>query len=192
MLLVFDEVITGFGRTGAPFAAQSFQVTPDIMTLAKALTNGSQPMGAVAVQESIYQTITASAPEGGIEFFHGYTYSGHPAVCAAGNATLKIYEEEQVFANAAALTPYFLEQMFTLRSHPMITDIRGYGLLAGFDIQPGNAPGVRGLALQKQLYKEGLHIKMTGDSGVVAPALVAKPQHVDKIVDILRRGLDKA
>ena len=191
VLLVFDEVITGFGRTGAPFAAQSFQVTPDMMTLAKALTNGTQPMGAVAVHESIYHTIAASAPEGAIEFFHGYTYSGHPAACAAGNATLKIYEEEQVFANAATLAPYFLEQMLALRSHPAITDIRGYGLLAGFDIQPGSAPGVRGLALQKQLYAEGLHIKMTGDSGIVAPALVAQPQHVDEIVDLLRRGLAK-
>ena len=109
VLLVFDEVICGFGRTGAPFGAQSFDVKPDIMTMAKALTNGAQPMGAVAVDEAVYDTIVNAAADGAVEFFHGYTYSGHPAACAAGIATLEIYEKENVFARAAELSPYFLE-----------------------------------------------------------------------------------
>ncbi|MCH9671220.1 MAG: aspartate aminotransferase family protein [Gammaproteobacteria bacterium] len=190
VLLVFDEVITGFGRTGQPFAAQSFDVKPDIMTLAKAITNGNQPMGAVAVSEAVYNTIVDSAPEGAVEFFHGYTYSGHPAACAAGIATLKIYDEENIFARAAALAPYFQEQMFSLRDHPIVTDIRGYGMIAGFDIAPGSAPGVRGLEFQKKLYAAGLHIKMTGDAGIVAPPFVAETTHIDEIIGLLTEVLD--
>lgn len=185
VLLVFDEVITGFGRTGKAFAAQSFGVKPDIMTMAKAITNGCQPMGAVAVDEAVYNTIIAAAPEGAVELFHGYTYSGHPAACAAGNATLKLYEDEGVFAQGAALSPYFLERMYSLREHSIVTDIRGYGMIAGFDVAPAGSPGARGLELTKRLYHAGLHIKMTGDAGIVAPALVATKAHVDEIVGIL-------
>lgn len=114
ILLVFDEVITGFGRTGKAFAAQSFNVKPDIMTMAKALTNGNQPMGAVAVDDSIYDTICDASPGAAIEFFHGYTYSGHPAACAAGIATMEIYEREGLFQRAAELSPYFLDAFFSL------------------------------------------------------------------------------
>ena len=113
ILLVFDEVITGFGRLGAPFAAQAFGVTPDIMTMAKALTNGAIPMGAVAARDEIYETIAGAAPESAIEFFHGYTYSGHPAACAAGLATLDIYEGEGLFERAAELSPYFLDAIWS-------------------------------------------------------------------------------
>ena len=141
ILLVFDEVITGFGRTGRAFAAQSFGVRPDIMTMAKALTNGCLPMGAVAVDEGIYDTITNAAPDGAIDFFHGYTYSGSPAACAAGLATMEIFEREGLFARAAELSPYFLDAVFSLRDLPVITDIRGYGLIAGFDLAPGDHPG---------------------------------------------------
>jgi adenosylmethionine-8-amino-7-oxononanoate aminotransferase len=115
ILLVFDEVICGFGRTGQPFAAISYGVTPDLITMAKALTNGAQPMGAVAVRDSIYQTIVEEAPAGATEFFHGYTYSAHPAACAAALATLKIYENERLFAKGRELSGYFLDAMFACR-----------------------------------------------------------------------------
>jgi len=191
ILLVFDEVICGFGRTGKPFGAQSFDVRPDIMTMAKALTNGNQPMGAVAVDEKVYDTIVDAAPEGAIEFFHGYTYSGHPAACAAGLATMDIYDREGLFERAAELSPYFLDAVFSLSDVPAITDLRGYGLMAGFDVAPGETPGMRGLDVQKKLYEAGLHIKMTGDSGIVAPPLVSDKTHVDELCEILRGVLSK-
>jgi beta-alanine--pyruvate transaminase len=189
VLLVFDEVICGFGRMGAPFAAQAFGVTPDIMTMAKALTNGNQPMGAVAVSDRIYDTVVDAAPAGSVEFFHGYTYSGHPAACAAGIATMEIYERERLFERAAELSPYFLDAMFSLRDVPAITDIRGFGLMAGLDVAPDGAPGVRGFQAQKALYEAGLHVKFTGDAAIVAPPLVSERSHIDRVVEILREVL---
>ncbi|HEX9790679.1 MAG TPA: aminotransferase class III-fold pyridoxal phosphate-dependent enzyme [Kiloniellales bacterium] len=189
ILLVFDEVICGFGRTGKAFAAQSFGVTPDIMTMAKALTNGAQPMGAVAVSDKIYETIVNGAPEGAVEFFHGYTYSAHPAACAAGLAALEIYEREGLFERAAALSSYMLESVFALSDLPVITDIRGYGMLAGFDLAPAGKPGARGYDAQKRLFAAGLHIKFTGDSGIFAPALVAEKAHIDEMCTTLRQVL---
>ena len=125
-----------------------------------------------------------------IEFFHGYTYSGHPAACAAGIATMEIYEREGLFQRAAELSPYFLDAMFSLSDVPSIGDIRGYGLLAGFDLAASDKPpGSRGLDLQKKLFAAGLHIKMTGDAGIVAPPLVAERAHVDQICGILRQVL---
>ena len=189
ILLVFDEVITGWGRTGQPFAAQSFGVTPDMITMAKAVTNGAQPMGAVAASERIHDTIMAAAPEGAIEFFHGYTYSGHPAACAAGLATLDIYRRDALFERARALAPYFLEGLFSLKDLPVVTDIRGYGMLGGIDVAADGAPGRRGHLFQKKLFDNGLHLKTTGDCAIVAPPLIAEKSHVDTIVDILRRTL---
>ena len=189
IVLIFDEVICGFGRLGTPFGADAFGVIPDIMTMAKALTNAAQPMGAVAVNNEIHETITASAADGAIELFHGYTYSAHPGACAAGIATLDIFEKEKLIERAAELSGYFLEQIFTLSDIGMITDIRGYGLFAGFDLEPGEAPGVRGLDFQKRLYRNGLHLKMTGDAGLVAPPLISEKRHIDRLCDILRRTL---
>ena len=189
ILLVFDEVITGFGRLGVPFASQAFGVTPDIMTMAKALTNGAQPMGAVAVKDEIYDTIVDAAPEGAVEFFHGYTYSAHPAACAAGIATLKIYEDEKLFDQAAGLSGYFLDKLFDLSDIDIVTDIRGYGLLGGIDIKPDAVPGARGSEVQKKLFWNGLHLKFTGDSGIIAPPLVAKEEQIDELVDVLRHTL---
>ena len=187
ILLVFDEVICGFGRTGRAFAAQSFGVTPDMITMAKALTNGAQPMGAVAASAQIYDTITRAAPEQAIELFHGYTYSAHPAACAAGLATLDIYEREGLFEKAAALSPYFLDAVFSLSDLPVVTDIRGYGLIAGIDLAPlDGKPGARGYDATKRLFNAGMHIKFTGDAGIVAPPLVAEKRHVDEIVARLR------
>jgi beta-alanine--pyruvate transaminase len=189
ILLVFDEVICGFGRTGDSFAASSFGVTPDIITMAKALTNGAQPMGAVAVRDSIYRTILDSAPGGAPEFFHGYTYSAHPAACAAAIATLKIYETERLFAKARELTPYFLDAMFGLQDLPAVADVRGFGLLAGVEIKPGTAPGLRGTELQAKLFDRGLHVKTTGDVAIIAPAFIATRAQIDQLTDILRDAL---
>jgi beta-alanine--pyruvate transaminase len=186
ILLVFDEVICGFGRTGKAFAAQSFGVVPDMITMAKALTNGAQPMGAVAVSERIYSTVVDNAPPAGVELFHGYTYSAHPAACAAGIAALDIYEREGLFERAAELSPYFLERVFALRDVKQITDIRGFGLLAGFDLAPAERPGARGYEATKKLFAAGMHIKFTGDSGILAPAFVAEKKHIDEMCRLLR------
>ncbi|MGF1639849.1 MAG: aminotransferase class III-fold pyridoxal phosphate-dependent enzyme [Rhodospirillales bacterium] len=192
ILLVFDEVICGFGRTGEAFAADSFGVVPDMMTMAKALTNGTQPMGAVAVKDAIYETIVERAPAGTIELFHGYTYSAHPAACAAALATLDIYERDRLFDRAAALSGRFLDGMFALAELPAVTDVRGYGMLAAFDIAPDGPPGARGHRCLKRLFEAGLLIKWTGDTGCVAPPLIAEPSHIDDITGILREVVGSA
>jgi beta-alanine--pyruvate transaminase len=189
ILLVFDEVICGFGRTGQPFAAISYGVTPDLITMAKALTNGAQPMGAVAVRDSIYQTIVEEAPAGATEFFHGYTYSAHPAACAAALATLKIYENERLFAKGRDLSGYFLDAMFALQDLAVVSDVRGDGLLAGVEVKCGKAPGARGMELQGKLFDRGLHVKTTGDCAIVAPAFIASRAEIDEMSAILRDAL---
>ena len=141
------------------------------------------------ISERIHDAIFDAAPEGAIEFFHGYTYSGHPAACAAGLATLDIYEREGLFERGRALSPYFLEGLFSLRDVPVVADIRGYGMIGAVDVQAEGAPGKRGHALQKKLFDNGLHLKATGDSAIVAPPLIAERAHVDDIVEILRRTL---
>src|ERR1700676_2133670 len=189
ILLVFDEVICGFGRTGAPFAAITYGVTPDVITMAKALTNGAQPMGAVAVSERIYRTIVDEAPAGSTEFFHGYTYSAHPAACAAGLATLKIYEAERLGAKGRELSGYFQDAMFALQDLPVVHDVRGDGLLAGVEVKPGKAAGMRGTELQAKLFDRGLHLKTTGDVAIVAPAFIASRAQIDQLSAILRDAL---
>jgi beta-alanine--pyruvate transaminase len=189
ILLVFDEVITGFGRTGEPFAATSLGVTPDLITMAKALTNGAQPMGAVAVREGIYRTIVDAAPDGATEFFHGYTYSAHPAACAAGLATLAIYAREQLFAKGRELSGYFQDAMFALQELSAVHDVRGIGMLAGIELKPGKAPGVRGGELQAKLFDRGLHVKCTGDVAIMAPAFIASRADIDQMAAILREAI---
>jgi beta-alanine--pyruvate transaminase len=189
ILLVFDEVITGFGRTGHAFGAQAFGVLPDLMTLAKALTNGAVPMGAVAVREEIYECVTSSAAEGEIELFHGYTYSAHPLACAAAIATQTIYRDEGIFERAAALAPYFQEQVFALRDLGIVRDIRGYGMLAGLDLELDDRAGKRGFAALQRLFAAGLVVRVTGDTLILAPALIAEREHVDQICEIVRRVL---
>ena len=186
ILLVFDEVICGFGRTGKAFAAQSFGVTPDMITMAKALTNAAQPMGAVAIRDDIYDTVVDAAPEQSVELFHGYTYSAHPAACAAALATLDIYERENLFERAAEMSPYFLDAIFALEDMPGVTDIRGYGMIAGVDIAPGPVPGARGYEATKRLFRAGLHVKFTGDCALVAPPLIVEKSDIDEICAILR------
>jgi len=186
ILLIFDEVICGFGRLGAPFSMEAFGVEPDMVTMAKALTNGAIPMGAVAVRDDIYETIIEAAPAGTVELFHGYTYSAHPAACAAGLAALEIYEKENLFERAARLSDPFLDAVFGLADVELISDIRGIGLIAGFDVAAGEQPGARGADLQKRLFANGLHIKFTGDTGIIAPPLVSDETHIDQLVAIVR------
>lgn len=190
ILLVFDEVITGFGRLGSPFASELFGVTPDIMTMAKALTNGAQPMGAVAVRDEIYNTIVDAAPENAIEFFHGYTYSGHPAACAAGNAVQDIYKSEDIFTKSARLAPYFEDRIFSLEGHDKIRDIRCIGMMAGVELKPSGAPGALGTRAQKELFWNGMHVKFTGDVGIVAPPFISTEAHIDEMVEKLRMTID--
>ncbi len=188
ILLVFDEVICGFGRTGQAFAAQSFGVTPDMITMAKALTNGAQPMGAIAVRDDIYQTILDGASDGVTEFFHGYTYSAHPASCAAGLAMLDIFEREDLIGRAAAMSPYFLDAVFSLRDPPCAFNIRGVGMMAAIEVSAAGQPvGARGHEAQKALYDANLNLKSTGDSLILAPPFVAEKAHIDQIVGTLRK-----
>ena len=190
ILLIFDEVICGFGRTGKQFGADSFGVTPDLMTMAKALTNGVVPMGAVACSEKIYETITGAAPDMAVELFHGYTYSGCPVASAAGLATRDIFEEEGLVERAAAMSPKFLEGLFELKDLPVVTDIRGYGLFGTLDIAPLERPGLRGARLTQELFEAGLIIKMTSDALLVSPPFICEDQHLDelftKIRDVLK------
>ena len=191
ILLVFDEVITGFGRLGKPFAAQAYGVMPDIMTLAKALTNGAIPMGAVAARDEVYETVTNAAPENAIEFFHGYTYSAHPAACAAGLATLDIYEREGLFEKAAALSDYFLDAVWSLKSHELVKDLRGIGLMAAIEVHHDGVPGRRGQELQKKLFWNGCHVKFTGDNAIVAPPFVSERAHIDEMVEKITKTLNE-
>ena len=189
ILLVFDEVITGFGRTGRPFAAQSFGVKPDLITMAKAITNGTQPMSAIAVKREIHDAVIAAAAEGAVELFHGYTWSAHPVACAASLATLDIYDNEQLFERANQMSAYFLEQLFSLKDMPIVTDIRGYGMMGAFDVAPMGGPGKRGHALQAKLFDAGVHIKTTGDAAIVAPPFVMSTDHIDQLCDTFRKVL---
>ncbi|MBO0344487.1 aminotransferase class III-fold pyridoxal phosphate-dependent enzyme [Roseibium sp. CAU 1637] len=189
ILLVFDEVITGFGRTGEAFAAQEFGVTPDVMTMAKALTNGTIPMSAVAVkteiQQAIFDSILADRPE----LMHGYTYSAHPVACAAALATLGIYEKDGLFARGRALSPTFLDAVFSLRNLPQVSDLRGYGMMSGIQLTPGATPGAKGSLVQRKLFDAGLHVKATGDALIFAPPLVTEEGDLGAMVDILQKVL---
>lgn len=191
IVMVLDEVLTGFGRSGAAFAGEALGVVPDVMTMAKALTNGAQPMGAVAVNDQIYHSVVDASPRDVVELAHGYTYSAHPAACAAGIATLDIYERENLFQRASEMSEYFLDSMFALQNLAAVTDIRGYGMLAGFDVAPEGRVGARGNELQKRLFDAGLHIKTTGDAGIVAPPLTVEKEQIDEMCEILKQELNR-
>ena len=185
ILLIFDEVITGFGRTGAAFAAHRFNVMPDMMTVAKGITNGAVPMGAVGVRREIYETVV-NATQGGIEFFHGYTYSGHPLASAAGLATLKVYRDEGLFERAAELAPYWEDAVHSLRDMPNVIDIRNIGLVAGVELAPREGkPGARGLDALVNCFNEGLLIRVTADIVALSPPLIIEKGQIDHLVDVL-------
>jgi len=186
ILLIFDEVITGFGRTGQAFAADTFGVVPDIMTMAKAITNGSIPMAAVAVREDIQQTILDASPPNTVEFFHGYTYSAHPVACAAALATLKIFREENTFARVGELAPAFLEQIGSFKDLPGVTDTRGFGLLGAVDLAPEGAPGQRGFKVLCKAFEAGLVLRNAADTIVLAPPFASTPEQITNMVDIMR------
>tara|TARA_Y100000590_G_scaffold373393_1_gene437067 strand:+ start:16028 stop:17365 length:1338 start_codon:yes stop_codon:yes gene_type:complete len=189
ILLIFDEVITGWGRTGSPFASQSFEVTPDIITMAKGITNGVMPLGAVASKEEIYDTIVDASPTGAIEFFHGYTYSAIPASMAAGLAMQDIIEKENLFQRAQDMSSYFLEGLFSLKDLDIITDIRGYGMMGGIDIRFDERLGKAGYSCFKKLFEAGLSLKATGDCLIVAPPFICEKKHIDEIIEKLRSGI---
>jgi len=185
ILLIFDEVITGFGRTGSAFGAQTFGVQPDMTTVAKGITNGAVPMGAVGVRREIYETVV-NATTGGIEFFHGYTYSGHPLASAAGLATLKVYREEGLFERAAELAPYWEDAIHSLRGLPNVIDIRNIGLVAGIELAPrGGAPGARAYEIFVKAFEKGILIRTTGDTIALSPPLIVEPAHIDQLVTTL-------
>src|SRR6185503_17156999 len=153
----------GFGRLGAPFAAQRFGVTPDIIAMAKGMTNGTIPMGATAVQTHVYDALMRG-PIGAIELFHGYTYSGHPAASAALIATLKIYEREQLFKRARSLEGYWEEAVHMLRQAPNVADVRNIGIVAGIELTPlEGSPGARGNDVYRRAFDAGLLVRVTGD-----------------------------
>jgi beta-alanine--pyruvate transaminase len=189
ILLIFDEVICGFGRTGHAFAADAFGVTPDLLTMAKAITNGNIPMAAIAVREDIQQTILDAAGPDAIEFFHGYTYSGHPVACAAALATLKLYRDDDLFSRAAALAPKFLERIADLRDLSMVTDTRGYGLLGAVDLVADGTPGKRGFAILRKSFEQGLVLRITGDTVIFAPMFITTDDQLDEIFTGLRTVL---
>jgi beta-alanine--pyruvate transaminase len=192
ILLIFDEVITGFGRTGAPFAAQRLGVTPDLMTLAKALTNGCVPMGAVLASEQIHNTFM-TGPEHLIEFFHGYTYSAHPLACAAGLATLALYADEGLFEHAAALEATLAQGVHSLRDEPHVIDVRNLGLMAGIELQGiDGAPSRRAHALFLDLYERGVLVRTTGDTIALTPPLIVSAAEIEHIVQALRGALRRA
>jgi len=159
--------------------------------MAKALTNGAQPMGAVAARQSIYDAITDAGPERGIEFFHGYTYSAHPVACAAALAMIDILANEHLIERARAMSPYFIDAVHSLADLPCVVDIRSFGMLAAVELHPQGTPGSRGHEAQKRLYDGGLHVKSTGESLILAPPLVAERSHIDEIVGKLRTVLSK-
>lgn len=191
ILLVFDEVITGWGRMGANFAAQAFAVTPDLMTMAKAITNGAQPLGAVTARTDIYDTITNAGPAKGIEFFHGYTYSAHPVCTAAGLAMMEIFRTERLIERAAQLSPAFIDAMFTLADLPVVVDIRAVGMMAAVEVAVDGVPGARGHELQKRLYDAGVNVKSTGDNLIVAPPFISEIAHIEQIVSVMRDVLSR-
>ncbi|MEK0086156.1 aspartate aminotransferase family protein [Benzoatithermus flavus] len=189
ILLIFDEVITGFGRLGAPFAVDYFGVVPDLVTTAKGLTNGVIPMGAVFVSRKVHDALM-TGPEAAIELFHGYTYSGHPVACAAGIATLEIYEEEGLLTRAAELAGAWQDAIHALKGLPHVIDIRTIGLVAGIELEsrPG-AAGARAYNAFIDCFQNGVLIRVTGDIIALSPPLIAEPSHIDEIVTRLTAAL---
>ena len=182
ILLIFDEVITGFGRLGTPFAADYFDVVPDLMTVAKGLTNAAVPMGAVFVRHGIYDTVVGSAPAG-IELFHGYTYSGHPLAAAAGLATLELYETEGLFERSASLTSYWEDALHSLRGLPHVIDIRNLGLVGGIELEPrAGAPGTRAFEIFVDCFNRGVLTRVTGDIIALSPPLIIEKAQIDELI----------
>ena len=191
ILLIFDEVITGFGRLGAPFAAEYFGVMPDMICVAKGITNATVPMGAVFVRQGIYDAFMQDS-ENVIELFHGYTYSGHPLACAAALATLDIYAEEGLFDRARDLSGYWEAAMHSLKGQPHVIDIRNLGLVAGIELEPiAGKPGARAFDLFVRCYEQGLLTRTTGDIIALSPPLIIEKHQIDQIVETIAQVLQQ-
>lgn len=192
ILLIFDEVITGFGRLGSPFAAQHFGVSPDMITLAKGITNAAVPMGATAVRGTIYDTVM-QATEKGIEFFHGYTYSGHPLAAAAGLATLKLYEDEGLLTRAAEMAPVWEAAVHSLRGARHVIDVRNIGLVAGIELEPrAGAPAMRAFdVFLSAFFEEGVLIRTTGDIIALSPPLIISAGQIEELIGKVRRAIER-
>ena len=180
ILLIFDEVITGFGRLGTPFAFDYFDVEPDMVTVAKGLTNAAVPMGAVFTKKHIHDTFMDGPA--GIELFHGYTYSGHPLACAAAMATLEVFKEQDIVAHAQGISEYWADAVHSLKGLPHVIDIRTIGLIAGIELQPiEGKPGARAFAAFKQAFADGVLVRTTGDIIALSPPLVLEKKHIDEL-----------
>ena len=192
ILLIFDEVITAFGRLGAATAAERLGVTPDIITMAKGITNAAIPMGAVACRRGIYDTVTgAMAEAAGIELFHGYTYSAHPLACAAALATLGIYRDEALFARARGLEALWENAVHGLAGRRHVIDIRNFGLVAGIELQPrAGAPGARAMELFRKLFDTGLLVRATADIIALSPPLIIEEEQIETMVAMIGEALD--
>ena len=192
ILLIFDEVITGFGRTGQPFAAQTFGVTPDLIVCAKGISNGAVPMGAVIARDGIHDAFM-TGPEHLIEFPHGYTYSAHPLACAAALGTLDTYAEEGLLTRAGEMQDYFAQAVHALRGEPNVIDVRNIGLVAGIELAPlPGEPAKRAFDVFLDCYDKGLLIRTTGDTLALSPPLIIERSHIDQIVDTLRGAIRRA
>jgi beta-alanine--pyruvate transaminase len=191
ILLIFDEVITGFGRLGTPFAADYFGVMPDIITTAKGVTNGVIPMGAVFVTSEIHDAFM-TGPEHMIEFFHGYTYSGNPIASAAAIATLDTYKEEGLLTRGAELAPYWEDALHSLKDAPNVIDIRNIGLVGAIELQPiAGEPTKRAFSAFVKAFEKGVLIRTTGDIIALSPPLIIERGQIDEIVDCVRTVLNE-
>jgi len=188
ILLIFDEVITGFGRLGTGFAADKFGVIPDLMTVAKGISNATVPMGGVFVRKPVFDGLM-NGPEGAIDLFHGYTYSAHPLACAAASAVLDIYRDENLFERAGELSPYWEEGVHSLKGLPNVTDIRNLGLAAGIDLAPSGPVGTRGYAAFTKAFELGLMVRQSGDAIAMSPPLVIEKAQIDEIIDITAKTI---
>ncbi len=189
ILLIFDEVITGYARVGAPFAAQAFGVTPDLITCAKGMTNGAVPMGGVIASRAVYEAFLGGAPEV-IELFHGYTYSAHPLACAAALATLQVHAELELSARVQHLAPVWQAAAHGLREAPHVADIRNIGLLAAIDLTPRpGVAGARGNAVHAACLEAGVLIRNSGDTLVLSPPLVISEAQIAQVFDSIGAAL---
>jgi beta-alanine--pyruvate transaminase len=189
VLLIFDEVITGFGRLGTPFGAERLGVVPDIMTMAKGLTNAAVPMGAVAVKNAIYDAVVEGSPAG-IELFHGYTYSGHPLAAAAAIATLALHRAEDLPGRALALEPYWQDAVHSLKGLPNVIDTRDCGLIGGVELAPRpGRPTQRALDIFRRCFDAGVLVRVTGDIVALSPPLIAERHHVDRLIGTLGEAI---
>ncbi|XGW00330.1 MAG: aspartate aminotransferase family protein [Leptolyngbya sp. BL-A-14] len=184
ILLIFDEVITGFGRLGTGFATEYFGVMPDLVTVAKGITNGTIPMGAVFARQGIYDAFM-HGPDNAIELFHGYTYSGHPVACAAAEATLDLYEAEGLFERAHSLAGYWEDAVHSLKGLPHVIDIRNLGLVAGIELASSSQPGARGYECLVNCFEQGILVRTTGDIIALSPSLIIETNQIDQLIEQL-------